>query len=97
MGTGWSNFSVISTIEKSEKTVQSMADWVRKRGCYSILLLPPGPQTILHFYNALDVSSPKLKLIDKNKYFSKSEKTSGQTIQLIKIKTVALLYLIMAA
>ena len=63
-----------------------------------MLLLPGLQNFILYFYNALDVSSPKLGVdLVEVSIFYKLEKTSGQTVQPIKIKTVALFYLIVAA
>ena len=52
---------------------------------------------IVYFYNALDVQAKNGVDLVEVSIFYKSEKTSGQTVWPIKIKTVTLFYLIMAA
>ena len=53
-----------SIFEKWNRTVESnrSANEVRKKRLPSYtLLLPPGPQTLLFTFYALDISSPKMK------------------------------------
>ena len=56
----------VSTFEKPEQTVESndSADQVRKKRLPSYFAVAAWTSNfILNFYNALDVSSPKMKLI----------------------------------
>ena len=70
---------------------------LEKRDRHPTLLLPPGLQlNSLHLQCSVRVQSKNgVDLVEVNISY-KSEKTSGQTIPPKKIKTVALLYLIMA-
>ena len=80
----------ITIFEEPEQTVRSnhSADRVRKKN----LLLPPGLRTTFTMLWTCPVQ--KWSLFGSGKYlFHKSEKMSDQTVQPIKIKTIALFYL----
>ena len=91
----------IGIFEKTLKTAESnhSADQARKKRPPSYFAIAAWTSNfILYFHNALDMSSPKMELIlVEVSIFYKLEKMSGQTVRPMKITTVALFYLIMAA
>ena len=71
-----------------EKTVQSNHSALEKRDCHTTFQFPPALQAV--FCNALTCPVKKRVDLAEVSISYKSEKTSGQTVQPIKIKTVAL-------
>ena len=80
-----------------ESTVQPTE--LEKRDCHLTLLMPPELQSLLFTFTILWTCPVQngVDLVEVSIFYYKLEKSSGQTVWPINIKTVALFYLIMAA